>query len=401
MNQKMTSVTYKLDMDSCSNKIKKKIIQKSYGNYFLLQYDKSCLCFDDNINSMYKSVVFSNPEKKILCFSPIKSIPKYVFTERYPVINDEIMISQCIDGIMINLFYDHRIELWKIATKGGIGGNYVFCNNKNEPKNESKTESVYDVFLDTLSASKYETLNELEIIKLLPKNVSYTFILQHPKNTISKPVKTPHLYLIAVYLIKSDVNEVEYIPPTVYEKWDLFNDLNGIIEFPKQYYTQQYESITNIDYGIDYIITNIRTGEHCKIKSYYRYLLKKTIHIDSTIQYQYFCMRRIGKIKEYIQMFPKHKKAFYTIQDDYEYFISTIHELYCLCYVYKSMNTEDIESIYFTHIYKLHHEVYLPSLSRKKTQKPQKIYRKTVRKYFDSMEPRELLFIMSSDKRDY
>ena len=100
-------------------------------------------------------------------------------------------------------------------------------------------------------------------------------------------------------------------------------------------------------------------------------------------------------------MFPKHKKAFYTIQDDYEYFISTIHELYCLCYVYKSMNTEDIESIYFTHIYKLHHEVYLPSLSRKKTQKPQKIYRKTVRKYFDSMEPRELLFIMSSDKRDY
>ena len=126
-------------------------------------------------------------------------------------------------------------------------------------------------------------------------------------------------------------------------------------------------------------------------------LLKKTIHIDSSIQYQYFCMRRIGKIKEYIKMFPKHKKAFFDVQDDYEYFISTIYELYCNCYIYKTINSSDIEPIYFTHIYKLHHSIYIPSLS---SINPQKIYRKTVLKYFDRMDPRELLFILSSDKRN-
>jgi hypothetical protein len=61
----------------------------------------------------------------------------------------------------------------------------------------------------------------------------------------------------------------------------------------------------------------------------------------------------------------------------------------------------DIEPKYFTHIYKIHHEIYLPSISNKKiNEKVQKIYRKTVLKYFDNMDPRELLFILSSDKRD-
>jgi len=391
MNELIITVTYKVYIDSCSNKIKKKNIKKTYANYFILQYDKTCICFNDTENGMYRSVVFSNPEKKILSFSPIKSIPTYVFIDSYPIINDEIVIKEHIEGVMINLFYDNRINKWKIATKGAIGGNYGFI------KSTTKNETFYDMFLDALCASKDYTLNDLKIIKILPKNFSYTFILQHPNNIISKPVNSPHCYLIAVYSINSTKNEVEYIPSTIYENWSFFNDINGIIEFPKQYYTDQYESIIKTDYGIDYIITNIRTGEHCKVSSFYRDLLKKTIHIDSSIQYQYFCMRRIGKIKEYIKMFPKHKKAFFDIQDDYEYFVSTIYELYCNCYIYKTISIHDIEPIYFTHIYKIHHSIYIASLS---SEKQQKIYRKTVLNYFDNMDPRELLFIMSSDKRE-
>ena len=396
MNELMIPVTYKLDMNICSyNKVKKKSIKKSYADYFILQYDKTYMCFDDNENGMYRSVVFSNPEKKILSFSPVKTIPPYVFIDRYPVINDEIIIKEHIEGVMINLFYDDRISRWKIATKGAIGGNYGFTKPNN------KNEKFYDMFLDSLCANKDETLNEIEIIKILPKNFSYTFILQHPNNIISKPVKRSHCYLIAVYSINNIENEVEYIPSTTYENWQLFHDINGTIEFPKQYYTTQYESITKTDYGINYIITNIRTGEHCKISSFYKELLKKTIHIDSSIQYQYFCMRRIGKTKEYIKMFPKNKKAFFDLQDDYEYFVTTIYELYCNCYIYKTTNINDIEPKYFTHIYKLHHEIYLPSISNKKINKKiDKIYRKTVLKYFDNKDPRELLFILSSDKRD-
>jgi len=395
MNELMIPVTYKLDIDSCSNKIIKKNIKKSYANYFILQYDKNYICIDDTKNSIYRSVVFSNPENKILCFSPVKTIPTYVFMDRYPIINDEIVIKEHVEGVMINLFYDNRINRWKIATKGAIGGNYGFLKENN------KNETFYDMFLESLSANKYDTLNEIEIIKILPKTFSYTFILQHPSNIISKPVNRPHCYLIAVYSINNIKNEVEYIPSTIYENWSIFNDINGLIEFPKQYYTTQYESIIKIDYGINYIITNISTGEHCKVSSFYRELLKKTIHIDSSIQYQYFCMRRIGKIKEYIKMFPKHKKAFFDVQDDYEYFVSTIHELYCNCYIYKTICLHDIERKYFTHIYKIHHSIYLTSLSNKKINKKiQKIYRKTVLKYFDNMDPRELLFILSSDKRD-
>ena len=395
----MSSMIYKIDIDSCSSKINKKFIKKSYGNYTILNYDKQFTCFDDIINGMYRSVVFSNPEKKILSFSTVKSIPTYIFTEKYPIINDDIIITQHIEGVMINLFYDYRINAWKIATKSGIGGNYGFLYKK-ESTYEKKTKTFYDMFLEALCANEDETLNQLEIIKLFPKNVSYTFILQHPDNIISKPVDKPHLYLIAIFSINSQLNEVEYIPPSNYQKWSLFHDINGIIEFPKQYIANCYDSITKTDYGIEYIVSNIQTGEHCRIKSYYHGLLKKTIHIDSSIQYQYFCMRRIGKIKEYMKLFPKHKKAFFDIQDDYEYFVSTIYELYCNCYIYKTTDKNDIEPEFFTHLYKLHHDIYVKSLSKKTDTKPDKIYRKMVLRYFDSMEPRELLFILSMDKRN-
>ena len=88
-----------------------------------------------------------------------------------------------------------------------------------------------------------------------------------------------------------------------------------------------------------------------------------------------------------IKMFPKHKKAFFDIQDDYEYFVSTIHELYCSCYIYKSISIHDIEPIFFTHIYKIHHDVYLPSLLTIKNI----ITRDEVYKYLAAMDPYDLL----------
>jgi len=242
------------------------------------------------------------------------------------------------------------------------------------------------------------------------KCLSYTFILQHPKNVISVPVSKPRLVLVSVYLIHREKNTAEFIPPVFYEKWTEFINLAGIVEFPKQYDFHDYKEmfqknkeLHNNRTETGYMITNIRTGERCRIKSYTHDILRQMTRVDAETQYRYFCIRRIGKLSDYIKMFPHQKRSFYLIEEEYENMITKIHDLYCDVYIYKTRDPDTIDSADFSHIYKIHHNVYIPSITgqgtAQGTTKLRKVYKKTVRKYFDSMEPRELLYILSVDKR--
>ena len=48
--------------------VQSKVITHNLSSYAILNYDPNILCFDDTIHSMYRSVVLSHPEKKLLCF---------------------------------------------------------------------------------------------------------------------------------------------------------------------------------------------------------------------------------------------------------------------------------------------------------------------------------------------
>lgn len=399
MNPLILPMTYQLDPNTTSNKIIKKSIRGYYSDYYVLNYDKFGMHFNEESKelSMYRSVVFSNPEKKLLSFSPVMSISTSVFMNKYPNINYDIIIQEYMEGVMINLFYDYRVNKWVISTKGGIGGKYAFGNEKPE----SIRDTFYEMFLDALRANKDESLNHLEMLECFPKCMSYTFILQHPKNVISVPVSKPRLVLISVYLINREKNQADFIPCVFYEKWPEFN--TGIIEFPKQTafqdYMEMFRKNTEHGSGTGYILTNVQNGDRCRIKSYNHNILRQMTRVNAEIHYQYFCIRRIGKLTEYIKSFSHHKKIFHLIEEDYENLITKIHDLYCGVYIYKTIDSDNVEIEYFTHIYKLHHNVYLPSIKIKGVGGLRKVYKKTVRKYFDAMEPRELLFILSADKR--
>lgn len=399
MNPLMYPMTYQLDPNIISNKIIKKSIRGYYSDYYVLNYDKLGMCFNDEKNGAYRSVVFSNPENRLLAFSPVMSIPTFVFTEKYPCIDSDILIQEYVEGVMINLFYDYRVSKWVIATKGAIGGKYGYGKDTGRLY---KHNTFYEMFMDALHANKSESLNNIAMFEFFPKSVSYTFILQHPKNIISVQVNKPRLVLVSVYLINSEKNQAEFIPTAYYEKWPEFKNLTGIIEFPKQYEFQDYKEAIKENTESDlagYMITNIRTGERCRIKSYKYDILKRMTHVAAETHYQYFCIRHIGKLKEYIKAFPQHKKTFYLIEEEYDNMITKIHDLYCDVYIYKTKDPDTLEISDYTHIYKLHHNVYLPSIHGKVVGGLRKVYKKTVRKYFDSLEPRELLYIMSEDKR--
>jgi len=384
-----------------SNKVKTKKYEKNGVSYHILNYDRDTVCFDDTNLGLYRSVIVSNPENKILCFSPPKSIPIDVFTKKYPANenNNKIIANEIIEGTMINLFYDHRIQKWEIATKSGIGGNYFFYRVEYSVNNDkTKQSTFYRMFLDALSASEEQELNDLMILENISKNYCYSFVLQHPTNHIVLKIKKPKAYLVGVYEIKDSSNRVIQIPQTVYETW---NDFHGIVDFPKRYEMTNYEdmetkycSIQQSFTQLGVMFTNIETGERTSMKNPTYEEIKLLRGNNPNLQYQYLCLRKINKVKEFLKYFPQYKTVFYNFYDEYNQFITNIHLSYLTYYVQKQ--EVKISKKFFPHIYKIHHELYLPSLQ---TETPLIIRRRVVQEYFDAMEPRSILYYLNYDSR--
>ena len=122
--------------------------------------------------------------------------------------------------------------------------------------------------------------------------------------------------------------------------------------------------------------------------------LKKIRGNHPNLQYQYLSLYRIGKIKEYLDYFPMYKMLFFHFKNEYMRFIKNIHHCYCAYYVRKEVDltTTEISKKYYIHIWRLHHQIYIPSL---KTAEKKKITIGVVKRYFDELEPRLQLYYLN------
>jgi len=268
--------------------VKGKRINTPRSKYTLYHYDKTILSRLDTVNSKYRSVLFSYPENKLVCFSPPKSLDYSDFIQKYPKIGDEFSIVEKIEGISIQLFYDERIHSWEIATKTNIGGNYWYFANTSGSETqgyqghnvENLHPTFYDMFLDAIREPRNKKLSDIYWIEHLPTSHCYSFVLQHPENKIIMEVDEPTIFLVAVYYLESySTRDIGYlsiksfdetnhhcsfdptrhirpeffeqipsctnihtvnqyivnIPPFVYKKWSWLQSLElyGVVRFPK------------------------------------------------------------------------------------------------------------------------------------------------------------------------
>jgi hypothetical protein len=400
-----TCQNYHIELtDYCKNKINTKNYSKNGVTYGILNYNKDIICHDDTKSGIYRSIITALPENKILGFSPIKSIEIEKFQEKFEVIDSSIYINEIIEGTMINLFYDDRVSRWEISTKSAVGGNYFYFRNQYYGDTTKTQTSFYRMFLDALRADEMQELNDLPVIKEFDKNYSYSFVLQHPDNHIVLPISEPKAYLVAVYYRKDNI--VTPISALEYEEWDFIHSIVGIINFPKRVnhefttydeYKSKYCSVQN-DYSqtVGIMFTNIDSGIRSSMHNPTYETMKILRGNNPNIQYQYLCLRKTQKVKEFLSYFYQYKRLFFNFYTDCNNFINNLHTSYVTYYV-KKQNVQ-ISKKYFPHIYKIHHNIYLPSLARGE---PVIIRRRVVQDYFDSLEPKEMLYSLNYDNRLY
>jgi len=165
-------------------------------DYTIQFADKNYISHSEHENRKYHSVIFSEPEHKLLSVFPKISYPYSEIIERYSNSSSspipQYSIQEIVEGIRLHMFYDERVSSWMIATRRVIGGDHYPVFDGEIIANSTYKQMFLDAVPDMFSPA---------IVGILSKNHCYHFVLQHPKLPETSHILTPSLYLIDIYVI--------------------------------------------------------------------------------------------------------------------------------------------------------------------------------------------------------
>lgn len=364
-----------------SLKLKCNIWKEADKNYYILKYDKTVLCHDNYLkNGLVRSVIMDT-DGNIKCFAPPKSLNNFKVEE-----GEEYVSEKFVEGTMINVFYDGE---WKIATRSSIGGNLTFFMEEGFKESETFSSMFYDICSDL--AFSLSSLNEKYV---------YSFVMQHPKNRIVKPITKKRLYLVEIF-------EINGLQITVCKKENL-KETFGVsdkIKIPKSIPFNSEEQLVDLKETTASMNTPYDCmGAVIKDKNNVRYKLRNpnyenVRHLRGNqpkLQYQYLELRKSGKLKEYLQYYKEHRKLFEKFRDIMHEYTEALYNNYVSCYIKKEAELKTYPSKYRTHMYKLHHEIYLPSIAEKKIA----ITKQVVINYINELQSAHQMYVLNFDLRN-
>lgn len=392
-----------VNKDNEDSKILKlnKISCKSLNNqtYKIIRYDKNFLNIDLIKTYGLSRSIIVNSENKVIGFSPPKSIPTDEFIGKYPDdynyyvgkigIND-VIAEEFVEGTMINVFWDPKIGLsgaWEISTRNTIGATSSFYKS-------SKSKTFRSMFLEAASASNLvlENLNRL---------YSYSFVLQHPENRIVVPFKTSKLYLVAIYYIDNTDCENVNVYSINLDTVKNFDWHGASIYFPQRYHFEKYASLIekyasmNTSYDIlGVVLRNTLTGERAKIRNPVYEQVRILRGNQPKLQYQYLCLRKEGKVKDFLKYYPENKKDFSSFRDQLHLFTETLYNNYVSCYIKKEKPLINFSEQYRTHMFNIHKK-YMDELREKQLF----VTNTVVIRYVNELHPSLLMYCLNFNMR--
>ena len=362
---------------------------KSQNNlkYNILKYDKEWMAKESyNSVGLLRSVIFKD-SGDIVCFAPPKSLSTSV--ESLKLQNDNLVCEEFVEGTMINMFYEKEKECWEFATRSSVGGNVCFY----------MTNGFHEK--DTFKYMFNEVCQRIGFnMDTLNKQYVYSFVMQHPRNRIVKLVRNMALYLVEVYEI--DGTNINIIDKSDYV--DKFG-ISSNVKVPMRYANASENDIdtmiemyasSNTVYDIQGIVfKNVTTGYRYKFRNPTFEMVRQLRGNQPKLQYHYLHLRKEGKVKEYLQYFKEHRYSFSDYRTHMHNYTKTLFSNYISCYIKKTKPLMDYPEKFRTHMYKLHHELYIPVLKEEKRY----IDLNEVIKYVNSLHPSQQMYMINYDLR--
>ncbi len=329
--------------------------EKINASRFILKYDKSKL---DSANcdtlGLFRSIITDH--KNILAFSPPKSTSYDSFNKK----NTDVVLDyqEYVEGTMMNMYYDDTKQGWELSTRSNIGGKYRFYDS---------TKSTFrDMFLKAFTDMKLEFDN-------FKRGFSYSFVVQHPENRIVVPFNKAQLVLTNVYKINGTTveemgldNKGAWIDSEAYEKLKFPRSLDKLIDMTDNSLEKIYDIVSrgeNIDYTmVGAVISNRADGSRLKIRNPTYEYVRQLRGNNAKLQFQYYYLRRYGKVKEFLNYYPEMGKELETYRKQLHNWTNELHSNYIKCYIKKERELKTFPFEFRTHMFELHQE-YLGTLA--------------------------------------
>jgi hypothetical protein len=322
-------------------------------------------------------------------FAPPKSLDADVFIQKYPENTNGIRAEEFVEGTMINVFFDPCIGVtggWEIATRNTVGATSSFFKALG-------AKTFRQMFMEAASECKLD-------INKLDKELCYSFVLQHPENRIVVPFSKPELYLVGVYQINNTTNTISCFYKEAFKIF--FEEMGTTVKFPQIYEFNKYSDLIekygsmNTSYDIvGVMIHNTETGERTKIRNPVYEQVRNLRGNQPKLQYQYLCLRKEGKVKDFLKFYPENKSEFSTFRDQVHLFTNTLYSNYVSCYIKKEKPLMEFTQQYRTHMFNIH-QIYMKDLREKK----QYINNTVVQKYVNELHPSLLMYSLNFHMRN-
>lgn len=359
--------------------------------YTVVTYDKDMLATDlIGTYGLLRSVIL-NCQNKLVSFAPPKSVSSEQFIRNYSEKTDGVVAEEFVEGTMINVFWDPAIGLtggWEITTRNIPGATSRFFKNCN------KSKTFRDMFLEAASE------NHL-LINLLNPYYCYSFVLQHPENRIVVPFKKPQLYLVGVFAIHQDENDIFVEMHDHQNLKENFEKMNVTVKFPEIYsfnnyaeLIEKYASMNTPYEKVGVVLHNKKTGERTKIRNPLYEEVRSLRGNQPKLQYQYLHLRKEGKVREFLNYYPENKKEFSRFRDQVHLFTDTLFNNYKMCYIKKMKPLKEYPKQFTSHMFNIH-QFYLTELREKK----EFITSTIVQKYVNDLHPSLLMYCLNYQMR--
>jgi hypothetical protein len=330
-------------------------------SYFLVNYDKKILKkrIDDGVEYGYEQYVRSvilNADRKIVCFSPpmCEHVPRSKDSSSRPEGETAVDVSKIkfaeefVEGTMVNLFYNssNDVQSWEFSTR-----NVVSPAEKRENGSGVVDKKCFRrMFLEACAAVGFKFDD-------LPKEYSYSFVLQHPDNTIVAPVKSMALYIVAVYYIDGT---------TVYEmdrsvvNWSEFSSVGHPARFGLLKGEEDFQKIINVWasnnslYYYPGVMFRTHEGARYKFRNPNYEFIKNAKGVVEKSRFVYLHLKKLGKLQSHFERFPEDQLEFFRHSTNFYNYMHNLHKNYLDCYLHKKKALKEFAVEYKKNMFQLH-----------------------------------------------
>jgi hypothetical protein len=345
-----------------------RVIDKS-NKLCIVRYDKQMSNFNLPHTKWFRSVVWDTIKNIPISIAPPKSSSVESFDVEKNIkdcFSSGIYCQEFIEGFMINCFKIAGDDKFYITSRSCFDATGKFYSMKNfrELFNESiiNTNNSMDNFLECYAKDVNISNNELSRF--------YSFVVYHPEHRMVSKRDTPGYYEVQSGIVYSDgkvvIQDNMSIPKIMKTESESVSESVEVSESDKTESVQEFVQtfFSKKDWAFQGIVFKDLSGNRWRFRNE-KYQMVKSLRGNNADPLKRFVLMFQQNItRKYLEFYPEDSILFQYYNVLILTLINTMHNYYKSLHVYKIVLRDDIDKMYWPHLYNLH-GYYLANIKEK------------------------------------